>query len=960
MATRLGLAQPHEGRFLNNDTSASTKPYSLAPVSGLVPVPASVNSVATPVIDLGGTWKFLLDPPAEFWRRDLNLSQWSDINVPGEFATQGFSVVENTEYPCRRKVQLPPELKGHKIFVRFDGVYGYARVWVNGTYVRDHFGGFTSWECEITQHVEPGQEFDLVIGITDRSDDISQASYYAKHSIAGVLRKVRLIAVPDHHLTTFSVSTMLDSQFENGSIQIDAALSSQDFTTAELRLELTDAAGIKIPLDHDSVTLSRHQPITTQTVVVGSPKLWDSEHPNLYALEASLLVNGKLVETLRRSIGFRVVERKGNQLLVNGLPVRLRGVCRHSIHPIYGRAVPPEFDEMDATLFRDANINFVRTSHYPPTEEFLAACDRHGIYVEEETAVCWSNVVDGPSSNPEFTQRFLSQFREMVERDREHPAVLFWSLGNESQWGSNFAGEYSLAHECDSTRPLIFSYPDTVPWGTTAYDIYSKHYADVSSDVGSDTFPMLNDEFAHVSCYNVDTLRRDPGVRNFWGESISRFGNKFLTSDGCLGGSIWAGIDEVFLLPGGPVGYGPWGLIDGWRRQKPEYWLTKKAYSPVRIHDNQTLYAGADGKPQVPVFNAFDHTNFVELEIRWKLGEESGRLSAVDIAPRCSGLMTIPAKNSNKNDLLDLQFLRSDGSLVDHFRLPLGPRQKPVYETSGKEIHLENGRSEVLIKGSDFVVTISRATGLITHATCGGQLVLEGGPYLNLGSGLLEPWLLTSFGVSEEGGCVVAMTAGQYGDGGSHTVNAEFEIRIDGGGLIATRYRILGGHEGYSHLGISYRLPENVDKLSWDRLALWSIYPDDHIGRQKGVARRKALGAEQPYRSKPQTPWSEDMGDVFLFGKDARQPSATNDFMSLKEYVWYASCILSDGKTRARVEASADVAVTAYPSPDHGVLFTAYNYWSFPDLTWGNYTGTKEPPAQTMQEILLRLTTSAD
>ena len=134
-----------------------------------------------------------------------------------------------------------------------------------------------------------------------------------------------------------------------------------------------------------------------------SAKPWDAEHPNIYTLQVSLVRDGETVETLVRKIGFRTIRRDGNRLLVNGRPVKLRGVCRHSIHPIHGRAVPAEFDEMDAALFRAANINFVRTSHYPPSEQFLEACDRHGIYLEEETAVCWSNEENGPSSNPEFT-----------------------------------------------------------------------------------------------------------------------------------------------------------------------------------------------------------------------------------------------------------------------------------------------------------------------------------------------------------------------------------------------------------------------------------------------------------------------------------------------------------------------------------------------------------------------------
>jgi len=954
LVSRFCAAHAIKAQFLNDVSAAYSEPSGTS-AGGPVPIPISVAEVANPVIDLGGQWKFSLNPPAEFWNREVDTTSWADVSVPGEFVMQGFDVVEDVEYPCRRKIKIPRDMMRKRFFLRFDGVYGYARVWVNGTYVRDHFGGFTSWDCEITQYVGDDPEFDLVVGVTDRSDDISQASFYAKHSIAGILRKARFFVLPETHIRTISVIATPDVENGNGSLDVSASISPQPATTTQLQFKLTDADGKTVTLDRAAVEIPAHGDVSGFKISAKSPQLWDAEHPHLYMLEVTLVAGGKPVETLQRHIGFRAVERKGNQLLVNGRPVKLHGVCRHSVHPLYGRAIPPEFDDQDASLLRDANINFVRTSHYPPSEEFLAACDRLGIYLEEETAVCWSNVLDGPSSDPRFTARFLSQFREMIERDKDHPSVLFWSLGNESQWGTNFAQEYSFARTYDTSRPLIFSYPDTVHWGTDAYDIYSKHYADVGSDVGSQVFPVLNDEFAHISCYNVDTLRRDPGVRNFWGESISRFGDKFVASDGCLGGSIWAGIDEVFLLPEKPVGYGPWGILDGWRRPKPEYWLTKKAYSPIRIKDRPLNHLRR-GPIQVPVLNAYDHTNLSELDIRWKLNGQATRLEGVEVPPRTTGVLAIPVKEWGEDDVLEIQFLRQDGSLVDQYRLPCTAAAPPVYSNSAGEVRLDDRREEVLVEGRGLAITLSRATGLITRATCNGQLLLEGGPYLNLGSGPLEQWLLTSFEVFEKGGCVIARTSGQYG--GVDNFEADFEIQIDGSGLIVTRYRMLDEKKEFSHLGVSYRLTEHVERLAWHRLSLWSVYPDDHIGRPKGVAPRLVAGESQKYRSKPEVPWSEDVGDPFLF-RDQAVPSGTNDFRSLKEHVWNASCILSDGRTRVRIEADADVAALATPMSDHRVLFTGYNYWSYPDLQWGNYTGTGKPPAEIVHEIRIRLTEEA-
>jgi hypothetical protein len=940
---------------LLNDHAAGVSAGDEATVPQLVPVPASTRGIQNPVVNLAGEWKFIANPPIDFWKPGLDTSAWSSVQIPNEFVTQGFEVAPNTEYPCRRTVSIPGDFRSQRIFLRFDGVYGYARVWINGVYLRDHFGGFTSWDCEITDHVKPGEDADLVLGITDRDDDISQASYYAKHSIAGILRDVRLFALPRTCLSALNLAADFDCKNDVGSIDFSAQVSQLNAGSAMLSLTLKDQLGNIVPLESDSLPFTPEEPSVSKKIIVHTPKPWDAEHPNLYALTVSFSLNGEVVETLDRRIGFRSVRRQGNQLLVNGQPVKLRGVCRHSIHPIYGRATPPEFDEMDAALLRAANINFVRTSHYPPSEHFLEACDRHGIYVEEETAVCWSNLDKGPSSSPEFRGRFLSQFEEMIERDRGHASVLFWSLGNESQWGSNFVAERQLARELDSDRPMIFSYPDTAPAGTDAYDIRSKHYANVDANLHSNDFPLLNDEFGHVSCYNLDTLRRDPGVRNFWGESIKRFGEKFIAHDGCLGGSIWAGIDEVLLLPGGPEGYGPWGIIDGWRREKPEYWLTKKAYSPVRLVDRPLPDPG-NGRPLlIPVTNAFDHTNFGEIMIHWAAGADSGQLH-IDLAPHHAGNIEIPQRNWKSGEVLQLEFSRNE-QLIDKFMLAIDPQPPSLPMPANSAATLKETANEFNVTGVDFSVIVSKTTGLIHEAVYKEQTILIGGPYLDLGAGpLTAHWLLRHCQATAVDDTVTILTVGECKQReGIESVQVEFELEIDGAGLIATRYRIVsaGAHEQH---GIAFRLPPAIDKLIWNRESLWSVYPPDHIGRPTGITLRNSGHTSLPYQTEPRWSWSEDMEDAFLWGKDGKSPNATNDFRSLKENIWYAACTLAGSNVRARVEASADAAVRASILSDGQVALSIYKSWRYSDLAWGNYTGPSTESALKTNEVKLRLT----
>lgn len=950
--SRLRMLVPAAGPFAGASVPAASPSTDV-----LAPVPSSVPDVRQPVIDLGGEWRTTSDPPSEFWRPETNTSSWKSIRVPSELTLEGIDILQNVEYPCRRKIAVPADYAGHRIFLRFDGVYSYARVWVNGTFLRNHYGGFTSWDCEITAQAPAGSTADLVVGVTDRSDDISQASYYAKHLIGGILRGVTMFVVPAAHLEAFSVTSSLDANYKDGLMHLEGQFS-QDAQRGELRLGLKGPSGEKVPLSPAVLHASPEGKVSGE-VHVTTPKAWDAEHPNLYSLEITAIAAGKTVQTLDRRIGFRTVERKGNELQVNGRPVKLRGACRHSTHPLYGRAVPPEFDRRDARLFRAANFNFVRTSHYPPTEEFLAACDLNGIYVEEETAVCWSKVDQGPSSDPAFSGRFMSQFREMIGRDRGHPSILFWSLANESEWGTNLALEYHFAREHDPERPLIFSFPDTVPFGVEAYDIYSKHYPGFDSGLESDRFPLLNDEYAHIPCYCVETLLRDPGVRNFWGESIARFGDHFLVAEGCLGGAIWAGIDDIFLLPEKPVGYGPWGVIDGWRRPKPEYWLAKKAYSPIRIDDRPLPNPGAGKQLSIPIANAFDHTSLDEIDIRWSVGGEGGRLSETGIAPHASGFLRLPARDWREGEIVDLRFAGANHELIDRFLLPIGePSYRPstlpsvpaILKTSGDQLRIEGGKIQV---------ALSRATGLLTRAALSGKPLIAGGPYLDLGTGpLLSYWILRSCDASVRGNTVVIRTAGEckLQRNGIQTLPVTYEIEIDGNGEIITRYRVDAKQVSGTHLGISYLLAPGVDRLSWKRKPLWSVYPKDHIGRPEGTAPRIANHLLAPYRTEPKWSWSEDMEDAFLSGNHGVSFHGTNDFRSIKENIWFADCIFGAGGERVRAEADADLAVRAGVLPDQRVAFSLYNFWSYPEIVWGNYTGAKHRPVVSSQTARLRLT----
>ena len=403
-----------------------------------------VEGVKKPAINLNGIWKFTMNPPENFWEESVDFSAWSDIQVPGECQMQGFAIKHDLPYVYKQRFPVPVDFQGKQVKLNFYGVYSYARVWVNGEFVREHYGGFTKWECDITKLVKPGEEAILTVEIVDRTDDISFASGYAKHQIGGILRDVELVALPNQNFSKLYFETDLDENYENADLKVFYELTQN--SPAKVKVEIFDDENKIIESVEQEILLS----VGKLTVPVKTPKKWDAEHPNLYTVVTTLFENG--VETMKtaRKIGFREVVVDGNKLLVNGKQVKLRGACRHDIHPTLGRMTTADYDKQDVLLAKEANMNFIRTSHYPPSEKFLEYCDEYGIYVEDETAVCFvgshrtlAYQATGASQNDSaFTFRYLSQLEEMVQNHRSHPSIIIWSIGNENLFGSNFVESF--------------------------------------------------------------------------------------------------------------------------------------------------------------------------------------------------------------------------------------------------------------------------------------------------------------------------------------------------------------------------------------------------------------------------------------------------------------------------------------------------------------------------------------
>ena len=952
------------------------------------PVLQELAGVETPAVLLSGTWQFRYSPD----------SKWDKIQVPGEPAMQGYAIEHDKPFTYRKSFTVPADYAGKHTILRFDGVYSYARLFVNDTFVREHHGGFTRWDTDVTPFVRPGKKNEIRLEVTDRLDDISYASGYAHHPIGGILRDVTLFALPETCLYDFYAETHLDAAYEDAVLKI--GYSSPVAGGAEVAYTLTDPSGRRYPLAQSRFPLEEGG--NMNELPVKNPLKWDAEHPNLYTLTITLSKDGKEIGRFDRRIGFRDVKIEKDRMLVNGMPVKLRGACRHDIHPTLGRTTTAELDSLDVILFKRSNMNFVRTSHYPPTERFLEYCDRYGIYVESETAVCFvdtyrqKNYAPGKTQDSaEFTPRYLSQCREMVKSFRSHPSILFWSIGNESVYGTNFQQCWDWVKATDKTRPVIFSYPGSVGEKKPVYDILSMHYQDVNGNLNQwnrsthgfqgEGIPALFDEWAHPACYTYATLQEDPNIREFWGHSIERMWSGLFDAPGGLGGAIWGYVDETFMLPepkvgtafwkefartakpedyqGKCVGYGEWGIVDVWRREKPEFWATKKAYSPVRLMTTEVASFLSGQRLLLPLYNRFDHTDLDEIKIRYTYKGVEKELPAPSIAPHQKGLLVIPAEAWEEGELLSICFYTATGELLDAEQVSLGSDYHVRLADSEASpvngvLQVEETAGMMTIKGDGFEIPFSKETGLISNATSKGQVIIEKGPFLHLDINLNHltgaevrksarkfltsdsDWKKQSLTYTRKEGAVEVALSGFYQD-----VQTDILIRISPAGEMNVSYVVAGQPNGYlRETGLSFYLPERLDYLQWERKGMWSCYPEGAFAGNTGET--SLYNPKQVrYGENPAQPWSADTHNYYYWadaGANCDRP-LTQMAKGMKENI-YRYTLSATGVKAGLTVCSPDASLACRTSKrgDGQLMLYINNRWDYPEIAWGNYCKTLE------------------
>ena len=726
---------------------------------------------------LNGNWQFHFAPtptaaPEGFYRPDFDAEQWDVIAVPSNWQMLGYGLPRylasdyafdksnppytqedtNETGSYRTTFTIPEEWNGRQVFIVFDGVDSAFYLWVNGEQVGYSQDSRLPAEFDLTPYIHTGENT-LALRVYRWSDG-SFLEDQDMWFLSGIFRDVYLCATPKIHIRDFWARTELDDEYRDAVLRLRVnvrnymAAAAEDY---EIEAVLLDEKNEPTDWKETSrVTVdAKAETILELSGNFYNPRKWSGEHPNLYQLLIQLKdANGDILEVEQCRVGFRSVEIKDGQVLVNGVPIYFRGVNRHEHDPVRGHAITVESMIEDILLMKRFNINAVRTCHYPDMPRWYELCDEYGIYLIDEANVESHGLWDRFTKDPEWQLAFVERGSRMVERDKNHPSIIIWSLGNESGEGPNHAAMAEWIHQHDPTRPIFYDSGGTAPY----LDILSKMYPklDVLARAGQEpgeTRPFVMCEYAH-------SMGNSPGnLKEYW-EVIEAHPR-------LRGGFIWDWVDQAILQKtddgkewyayGGDFGDEPSslsfccnGIVFPDRSLHPAMWEVKKVYQPVRV-EAVDLLAG-----KVAVTNRYFFSDLSALEFSWKLtsGErvlQTGELPLLHTPPASRDLVLVPFEKPELEPeaeyWLTLSFSLAENTAWaekghevawEQFKIPWDvPNPSTTPEDELPALELTETASTAEVRGADFNLVFDKQTGTIASWVHEGTELIQRGPTVN-------------------------------------------------------------------------------------------------------------------------------------------------------------------------------------------------------------------------------------
>jgi len=736
---------------------------------------------------LNGLWRFALSPnadqlPAGFEKPDFDVSAWKQIKVPADWQAEGFDQPRyfNITYPFpanrpliphatnpvgsyRRDVDIPAQWAGQDVILHIGAAGSAYYVWVNGERVGYSEDSKLPSEFNITKLARPGRNV-IAIQVYRWSD----GSYLEDQDfwrVSGIEREVFLMSAPKTRIRDFFVHAGLDSSYTNGELAVDLAVTpSKAATTA--RIVLLDR-------DDKTILLDRAAPVAAGDAERGvriaatlpNVRRWSAETPNLYMLLVELYdAKGTILQSTWSRIGFRSVAIRDGLVTVNGRPITIRGVNRHEHDPETFHVISLESMERDIQLMKRNNINALRTSHYPNDPRLYELADKYGLYVMDEANIESHGYMDWANKHPQLRGQYqigfdpawdaahVSRVTNMVERDKNHPSIIFWSLGNEAGIGPAFAHAAAAAKARDPDRLISYlgwgTWPDQDEHRPNDYaDIYAPMYDSAAklADYAENwnyRQPLIQCEYAHMMGNSGGDLK------DYWDVIYAHPGK-------LQGGFVWDWVDQSMFRktadgrpywgmggeygpnPGGELEFGD-GLTQSDRTPNPQLFELRKVYAPVQFEG----FDAATGA--LTILNRFDFNDLSGLALGWQIQEdgvvvERGSLPSLTTAahgrerikialpafarkPGSEYLITITARA--KNGAMPAV---PAGQLVGWEQFVLAEKAAAAAPSVAGQVALTNQADRVTLVAKEVELAIDRHTGLVDHYSANGRLLLQGG-----------------------------------------------------------------------------------------------------------------------------------------------------------------------------------------------------------------------------------------
>lgn len=723
--------------------------------------------------NLNGVWKFMfLDAPEYspegFFNSDFDVTKMDDITVPGNWQLQGYGKMHYsdlwynfpinppyvpTENPTgiyKRTFFVEESYRDKKIIIRFCGVDSAYHLWINGKEVGYSKVARNESEFDITDIIRVGEENDVTVRVYQWSD----GTYLEDQDMwweSGIFRDVELIGVPKDGINDYKVIADLDDEYKNGIFKVEVFLR----TTKEVNVtfELVDAGENTV----FTKTVVAKEGKACIDEVIADVNHWTAETPYLYKLFMTVEDDGQIVEVIPQNVGFRNIRLNGETFLVNGVAIKFKGVNRHDYSPQNGRVVSREEIEKDIILMKQFNINAIRTSHYPNSYYLYDLCDEYGMYLIAETDLeCHGFELTGDykwiTNDPSWELAYVSRMTRMIERDKNHPAIIFWSLGNESAFGCNFRKMTDVAHEMDPTR-LVHYEGD---FDVESADVYSTMYTWIENPKKPYLMKDIIEKSKkpHVHCEYCHAMGNGPG-------NLKDYQDLVYAHDKLQGGFVWEWFDhgiesftesgEKYYRYGGDFGDDPSnkdfcidGLIMPDRTPSPGLYEYKKVIEPI------TTTAVDIQKGIINLLSRYDFANLDRFNLVYKVMEDDVILQ--------TGFMAVPSieARANKDITLpyDLSAIKVKPGAHYYVNISYQLREDTSYASSGHELataqfelplykegivvrpegilNVEKEHTTLHVKGANFSLDFNLVNGNLMNIVRDGMQVLSKGPRLTL------------------------------------------------------------------------------------------------------------------------------------------------------------------------------------------------------------------------------------